>query len=82
LGLRIQAALGFTQDSYQANLGVTTPLDAAFLTLAHNAVAPVIDAASLQASLGASNHLIQIQPEQPAVALVGQADTTHPVHHA
>jgi hypothetical protein len=81
LGLKIQAALAFTQDSYQANLGATTPLDAVFLTLAHNAVAPVVDSASLQTSLDASNHLIQIQPEQPAVALVGQADTTHAVHH-
>jgi hypothetical protein len=80
LGLKIKAALLFTTNSFAMNLGTDTPRDPAFPTMAHNAVAPVVDAANLQTSLDASNHLTQIQPEHPApaVALVGQAhDTTH-----
>jgi hypothetical protein len=75
LGLKITAALAFTTDSFAVNLGTGTPLDPAFVTMAHNAVAPVVDTASLQTSEQASAALLHAGA---SVQLVGQAhDTTH-----
>jgi hypothetical protein len=47
--------------------------------MAHNAVAPVVDAASEAASEQATMHLIRFG--QHTVALVGLSDTPHAMHH-
>jgi hypothetical protein len=74
LGFKIRAADFFSANP-NGGATATTPLTADFLTRAHNAVAPVVDAATEKASEETTSQIA-------TVALVGQShDTTHAMHH-